>query len=72
MAMASAAMSSNSQKRKKRPSPIDTGNDEDDGEFDNPLASSDEASSQKEFQAGGEQTIKFLTKAAAHHGVKLG
>ena len=29
-------------------------------------------SAQKEFTAGGEQTIKFLTKAAAHHGVKLG
>jgi NAD(P)-dependent dehydrogenase (short-subunit alcohol dehydrogenase family) len=31
-----------------------------------------DTSEQKEFQAGGEQTIKFLTKAAAHHGVKLG
>ena len=31
-----------------------------------------DTSDQKEFQAGGEQTIKFLTKAAAHHGVKLG
>ncbi len=27
---------------------------------------------QKELAAGGEQTIKFLTKAAAHAGVKLG
>ena len=31
-----------------------------------------DASDQKEIEVGGEQTIKFVTKAAAHHGVKLG
>ena len=30
------------------------------------------AADQKELQAGGEQTVKFLTKAATHMGVKLG
>jgi hypothetical protein len=62
MAMASAAMSSN-QKRKKKPAPIDTGGEgtmSGDGEFDNPLASMDEAAeSRKDFQAAGGELAEY-------------
>ncbi len=59
MAMASAVMSSNSQKRKKRPSPIDTGGDDDDGEFDNPLASASAADTREDFQAAGGELAEY-------------
>eukprot|EP01045_Picozoa_sp_COSAG04_P062103 COSAG04_NODE_32269_length_252_cov_0.666667_1_plen_84_part_11 len=57
--MASAVMSSNSQKRKKRPSPIDTGGDDDDGEFDNPLASASAADTREDFQAAGGELAEY-------------